>query len=207
MTNIEFTVPPHTESGVKRAIDNIGSAGPSWTAADRVAIATSARRASMGSNEGTQGQHEIPLGVAADIAARVATAAHEVDISDVDAFDQPEAFVELVGVAARTTAIDTFCRGIGRPTPALVATDEHPPTGRVHSGAKRRSAYVPTVGPAGATTALSAVPAEDAAQEDLHGALYLTYAEMGDLHIVKGLPRWQLELVAARTSLINRCFF
>ncbi|MDH3755915.1 MAG: hypothetical protein OEU32_18790 [Acidimicrobiia bacterium] len=204
MSDIEFSVSPDIEAGVARAVHNIGTVGASWTAAERIAIAASARRAFASSTDHVPSV--LPDGVAA-LAARTATAAHDVTVGDVNAFDQPEAFVELVGVVARTTAIDTFCRGIGRPAPALVATDEHPPTGRVHRGAKRRSAYVPTVGPAGATTALSAVPAEDAAQADLHGALYLTYAEMGDLHIVKGLPRWQLELVAARTSLINRCFF
>ena len=34
---------------------------------------------------------------------------------------------------------------------------------------------------AGATTALSAVDPERAAQEDLHGALYLSYVEMSDI--------------------------
>lgn len=204
MTGTEFTVPPHAEAGVTRAVRNIASVGTWWTAAERVAIAQAARRASAGSTDGVR--TVLPDAVAA-VAARVATEAHDVTIGDVDAFDEPAAFVEVVGVVARTTAIDTFCRGVGRSLPELVATDEHRPTGQVSRGAKRRSAYVATVGPAGPTTALSAVPGEDAAQADLHGALYLSYAEMADLRIVKGLPRWQLELVAARTSLINRCFF
>ena len=45
---------------------------------------------------------------------------------------------------------------------------------------------------AGATTALSAVDPGRAAQEDLHGALYLSYAEMSDIGFVRGLERWQL---------------
>ncbi len=204
MTGTELTVPPHTEAGVIRAVDNIGSVGTWWTAAERVAIAESARRAFTAS---TDGAHAVITEPVSAVAARVATEAHHVTVDDVGVFGEPAAFVEVVGVVARTTAIDTFCRGIGRPAPELVATDEHRPTGQVSRGAKRRSAYVATVGPAGPTTALSAVPGEDAAQADLHGALYLSYAEMADLRIVKGLPRWQLELVAARTSLINRCFF
>ena len=63
------------------------------------------------------------------------------------------------------------------------------------------------IGAAGATTALSSVAAEDAAQADLHGALYLHYAEMGDLTIVKDIPRWQMELAATTTSWINHCVY
>lgn len=43
---------------------------------------------------------------------------------------------------------------------------------------------------------------------DVHGALYLTIQEMGDLEIVRdGLERAQMELVAARTSMLNDCFY
>ena len=63
------------------------------------------------------------------------------------------------------------------------------------------------VGAAGATSALSAVTAEDRAQEQLHGALYLSYFEMGNFGIEKGLNRPQMELLAARTSLVNDCYF
>ena len=63
------------------------------------------------------------------------------------------------------------------------------------------------VGAAGATSALSGVSVEDRAQEQLHDALYLSYQEMGDLGIDKVLSRSQMELLAARTSLINDCFF
>jgi len=81
------------------------------------------------------------------------------------------------------------------------------PTRTVARRAKRRSAHVAMVGAAGATTALSSVPAENAAQADLHGALYLSYSEMGDFQIVKAIPRWQMELAAATTSWINHCVY
>ena len=50
-------------------------------------------------------------------------------------------------------------------------------------------------------------PAEIAAMFALHGVLYLSLEEMMDLEVVKGLTRAQMELLAARTSLLNDCFY
>lgn len=75
------------------------------------------------------------------------------------------------------------------------------------SGTSRSSAWgwVPTVGAIGPPSALSAVPAEAAAQEALHGVLYLSYADMADQRAERGLTRAQMELVAARVSWLNDC--
>ena len=103
--------------------------------------------------------------------------------------------------------MDTFARGIGFEAVSFPEPSSDAPDGNINERAKRRSAFVPTVGAARPTSALSLVPSENAAQADLHAGLYLSYSEMGDREIHKGLPRWQLELVAARTSLINDCQF
>jgi len=63
------------------------------------------------------------------------------------------------------------------------------------------------LGGASITQALSLVPAENAALEQLHGHLYLTFGEMSDPAVSKGLSRSQMELVAARTSAHNECFY
>jgi hypothetical protein len=63
------------------------------------------------------------------------------------------------------------------------------------------------VGGASITQALSLVDAESVAQEDMHGPLYLTYEGMAEFDYVAGLSRAQMELVAARTSAINECFY
>jgi hypothetical protein len=63
------------------------------------------------------------------------------------------------------------------------------------------------VGGSSIVQALSLVPAESAAQEDLHGALYLTYEAMAEPVHRSGLNRVQMELVAARTSAVNECFY
>ncbi len=54
---------------------------------------------------------------------------------------------------------------------------------------------------------MTAVPPEAEALGDLHTVLYLSMFEMGDLHIVKDLTRVQIEFIAARTSLLNDCFY
>ena len=118
-----------------------------------------------------------------------------------------EHFVEIVGVVSRGIAIDTYERGIGRPPRDLPTPLPGLPSGDIVAGARRRAGWVPTVGAIGPPTALNAVTSEAAAQEALHGALYLSYAEMGDIHAERGLTRAQMELVAARVSYLNDCLF
>ena len=81
------------------------------------------------------------------------------------------------------------------------------PTGDTDSRASPGPAWVPMVGGASIVGALSLVPREMAAQEELHGPLYLTYEEMADMGFRRGLDRRQLELVAGRTSAVNECFY
>ena len=118
-----------------------------------------------------------------------------------------ERYVEIVGVVGRVVAIDTYERGLARP-PRDAPTDRPgEPSRSVVATARRRAGWVPTVGAIGPPSALSAVAAEATAQEVLHGALYLSYADMVDLQAERGLTRAQMELVAARVSYLNDCLF
>jgi hypothetical protein len=63
------------------------------------------------------------------------------------------------------------------------------------------------VGGASITQALSLVPTANAELERLHGTLYLTFEEMSEVEPGKDLSRPQMELVAARTSAHNECFY
>jgi hypothetical protein len=144
-------------------------------------------------------------------AAAVAHDAASITAESVDGLESGglarERYVEVVGVVSRVAAIDTYERGLGRP-PRDVPTDRPgEPTRSVVAAARRRAGWVPTVGAIGPPSALSAVAAEAAAQEALHGALYLPYADMVDLHAERGLTRAQMELVAARVSYLNDCLF
>ena len=208
LTSSTYSIPSYMVEGVERARRHIVSSGARWSAAERADIARVARAAKAGGDRPTS---DLPEHVA-KMSEMLAANAHVIDQSAVDAFVSQvgrgaEAYVEMIGVVARIVAIDTFATGIDATLVDLTAVDDQPPSGITREAARKRSAFVPTVGPAGATTALSSIQSEDDAQEDLHGSLYLSYREMGDLFIEKGLPRWQLELIASRTSLINECFF
>ncbi|MBT8213011.1 MAG: hypothetical protein KJN71_07680 [Acidimicrobiia bacterium] len=118
------------------------------------------------------------------------------------------AYVEVTGIVSRLIAGDTYLRGVGADVHPLSEPVEGDPSGERMTEAGIDRGWVPTVGPAGAPNALSAVPAENVAQEDLHSALYLSYEGMADLDAtIDGLHRTQMELTAARTSFINDCFF
>lgn len=203
-----FPIPGRMLDGVNRARHHIASPGARWTGAQRNSIAAVARAANAGDELLASDLSPETSAIAATVAAEAHTVTADMIDNYVAAVDRDvESFVEIVGVVSRQTAIDTFTRGVGAADLAFAPAEPGSPTGQTSRAAKRRSAFVPTVGPAGATSSLSAVATEDLAQEDLHGTLYLSYAEMGDLRIEKGLPRWQLELIAARTSLINHCLF
>ncbi len=198
---------PAMLDGIRREWQRLGQAGTWWTGAERVAIAEVARKALAGADTTN---FMLPL---AATQAAAAVAANPVSISS-DMLNQFEAdglsasaYTEIVGVVARMVAIDTAVRGTGGNEEPLPTPSSGEPSQIVPAKAKKRSAWVPMVGAAGAVTALSGVAAEDEAQRDLHGALYLSYEEMGDMEIVKGLTRAQLELVASRTSLINQCVY
>ena len=119
----------------------------------------------------------------------------------------PGAYVELVGVVSRTTAVDTFHRALGAALPLFPDAVPGSPSGITDEAARPGPAWVPMVGGSSIVGALSAVPSEAAAQEDMHGPLYLTYEQMENLHFLRGLSRPQMELMAARASAINECFY
>ena len=63
------------------------------------------------------------------------------------------------------------------------------------------------VGPTSIIQALSLVPAESAAQREIHGPLYMSYEQMADYGFRRTLDRAQMELIAARVSAVNECFY
>lgn len=135
------------------------------------------------------------------------------------------AYVELVGVLTTVISIDDLHRGLGLGLEPLPAAEGGEPERRRPTGARDEGAWVPTV-PAGALDpadadiyggaphaanvirALSLVPPAVRQLEALHGAHYLSYAEMALLEVPeRALSRPQLEFVAARVSAINECFY
>jgi alkylhydroperoxidase family enzyme len=203
-------VHPDSSFAVLEAIDvvidrqwsTLGAPGLWMTGEERTEIVRIAR------------SRQAPVDADDPAAAAASLAAHRAATITADTVDELESrgvrrehYVEIVGVVSRVAAIETFDRGIGRPARPAPPPLPGVPSRHVVAAAKRRAGWVPTVDAISPPTALQAVPPEAAAQEALHGALYLSYPGMADLAAVRGLSRAQMELVAARVSYLNDCFF
>ena len=193
--------------GLNAEWTTLGEPGTWWTGAERVAIAAHARAARDGTPAPANDELPAP---ATEAATRLAASPHldaEWLAGLVADGLTPEAYVEIIGIVGRVSAVDSLMFGVGaQPQPFPVPADGEP--GRtIVDDAAMNGALAPTVGPPGAPNALSAVAAEVDSMFDLHGVLYLSLQEMADPGIDKGLTRAQMELIAARTSLLNDCFY
>jgi hypothetical protein len=198
---------PGLGEAIKPIWDRLGSTGARWSGTERVEMVAGARAARDGEHPNGSLPPEVFEAVAA-VAARPAS----IRRSTVERFvSGPELdhthYVELVGVVSRAVAIDTLFESLGLDRPELPDPGDDTPTGRIDERARPGRAWVPMVGGASITQVLSLTPAENAELEALHGPLYLTFEEMGDAGIDKSLSRPQMELVAARTSAHNACFY
>jgi len=192
---------------VGREWARLASAGTWWTGEERISIAAEARAAT---------RDAAPSGIlsaaATEAARRVAVEAATIRSVDVERWADRGldgyAYVELVGIVSRLMAIDVASFGLGldeRPLPDALAGE---PTRRKPDGAEVTTGWVPTVGPANAPACMTAVPPEVDAMFDVHGVLYLSLEQMGDLEIERnGIHRTQMELAAGRTSWLNECFY
>ncbi len=137
------------------------------------------------------------------------------------------AYVEMAGVIAGVTAVDTFHRGLGLALPALPEPLAGEASRVVPDGARKKFAWVRTVSPKEATGALAAdwfpggerryvphvhqalslVPSEAIGFRALCTATYLDATKMNDSETGRAITRPQIELVAARTAALNECFY
>lgn len=138
-------------------------------------------------------------------------------------------YVEVVGVVSRAVNVDIFARGIGLPVRALSAPREGEPSHIRPRTARNEGAWVATV-PGGVRgeeeakllygssdpqaapfiyRALSLVPIEAAGLMKLGRAQYLPIDSFMDLGFTyePTLSRPQYELIAARVSALNECFY
>ena len=196
---------PEIGAAFDREWERLAAPGTWWSGAERVAIAGTARAARLGEEPPSSDLPGPAAEAAALLGARPGRARREWVESTAAELGDP-AYVELLGVTARTAAVDAFHRALGFALPAFPEPLPGEPARASLPPLRRRAAWVP-MPPGSIAHALGLVPAEDAAQEDLHGPLYLTYDGMGDMTFSRGLDRAQMELVAARTSALNECFY
>lgn len=211
----------------------LGDRGTWWTGTERLAIALEARASrNCPACRGVPARAEARHTATADLPAAAVEMVHlvsdapwritrewseEIRVSLGDG-----AYVEAVGIAAIALNIDTFDRAANlphRPFPSAVAGA---PTLERPSRLSCRAGWVPMalsgeMDPdpfAGRWTpnvcrALSLVPEVNEALSRLIEAEYVPFDRVGDLAWSPPPPltRPQMELLAVRTSFLNRCFY
>lgn len=144
--------------------------------------------------------------------------------------------VELIGVVVSVVGLDTFSRALGEPTAALPDPRAGEPSRRRPVSAKPGEAWVAMIAAEDGSQAASQAATEGAADEvaglygtgmfvpnirralslvpdaartlgDFIGAHYMPVDEMLDIARGRAIDRRQMELVAARVSALNGCFY
>ena len=123
----------------------------------------------------------------------------------------PEAYVEMVGVVAQANAVDRFADALDLDRVELPLPSSSEPDRTSDVSLQVTSHWVPTAQIKGPNVlkALSAVPFENETLSILSSAQYV---RLGDLlsDLVSNqnsLSRLQVEVIAARTSKLNECFY
>lgn len=225
----------------ERAWVRLAEPGTWWTGAERLAIAAEsrlahhcalcrARKAAL-SPYTVEGAHEsggmLPP-PAVEATHRLTTDAGRLTrkwlAGVLDEGLSEERYVEIVGVVAVITALDTFDAALGLPRRALPAAVPGEPSRRRPSGATRDLAWVSTVAPEALAPgdvdpykvhgvknihrALSLVPQEVLNFFDLDVELYLKDHEIRDFtREYRALTHVQMELLAGRVSSLNGCYY
>jgi alkylhydroperoxidase family enzyme len=210
-----------------RAWAGLGQPGTHLTAAERVAAAAHTRAARTCalcidiagalSPMGHQGEHEGkpgPLSPAMiDVVHRLTMDAGRLSQSWQQALGlDPAVYVELLGVAVQTIGIDSFSRAAGLPLRSLPTPTEGEPTRTRPEDATDDAAWVPMRrlrGQPNIVRALSLVPDEQSALWTVVGVEYIDGRNLLDMAADPGraIDRAQIELIAARVSALNGCFY
>lgn len=199
---------PEIGDAFRREWARLAAPGTWWSGDDRIAIAAAFRAAQRA--DGVMGS-SLPESVLEAI-HRLAIAPGGIDRDFVESIVAAGlsvlAYVELIGITSRLSAVDAFHRTLGLPLEPLPEPEPGKPSrASPPAGARPGRGFVPMVGGTSIVGALSAVPAEMAAQEDIHGPIYLTHVQMSMADFARGLHRTQMELIAARVSAVNECFY
>jgi len=197
-------LPPVLDAALAHVWASVAEPGTSLTGDERVGLVAEARRARAGLSATSEA---VAVEVARRIAARPASVRREWVDRTVESGLGFARYVEIVGLVSRAVAADTVTDALGLDRAALPDPIGGEPTRETASDARPSAGWVPMVGATSITLALSLVPAENRALEEYHGAAYLTFSEMADPAIERGLTRPQMELVASRTSALNECFY
>ena len=226
---------------LQRAWDRLSLPGTWWTGRQRLEIVAEARhavscqfckdrKAALSPNmvQGTHDNQNNLTPAVVDCIHRIATDSGrltEVWYKELLKQEVSECeYVEIVSLVNMIIALDTFDRALGLPLQDLPEPVAGDPTRKRPRGAKKGTAWAPTVVPDDLTEddpdpyvqfhayniqlALGLVPQEVINFFDLDTTLYLTEDEIEELDVEKrAISRAQMELIASRGASINGCHY
>ncbi len=219
-----FPVPVREDmaTALRRSWADIGRPGTWWTGPERVAIAALARAERLQRTEPPwRRDHSQPLppplpGKAVEAARKIGADPTHLDrdwaegtIAELG--DAP--YVELASVVVTTVAVDAFCEAMGIEHEALPEPETGEPTRERPDGMGDIGAWVPVQvvdwNRANVARALSLVPEGVRTFFRMVVAMYAgtvtDFEKMVWDH--RPLARPQVELIAARVSALNQCFY
>ncbi len=216
-------VDPSILSAFEAVWDGLAVAGRWWTATERVAIVAATRRSlSLPLGEAAPGLAGLSDAVGSDglspltheVVRRLAVDAGRITrdwaSAAIERMGQGH-YVETVALVVQTVPIDLLCDLLGRPRQDLPVPGTGEPSRVVPDGLGQEGAFVPWAvdgwfGP-NVARALSFVPEDNSRRMAVVTSMYSGrhFEEMVWRH--RALSRPQVELVAARTSAVNECFY
>ena len=217
-------VPAHQLAAFADAWHWLGQPGTAWTGVEKLAIAEAARRATprplwdrrpatIDHLSTTPANGEVLSPLVVDTAERVAVEAAAIDRPWADAVIGAlgdTAYAALAAVIATVVPIDRACSLLGRPLEPLPTPVGGDPTGERAETLVDIGAYLPAAADfpgANVAKSLSVAPTANMARLRVVRALY-SGDRFGELRWDDGaLNRPQVELIAARTSALNECFY
>lgn len=221
-----WPIPERVRAAHRRSWERLAAPGFWWTGAERVAIAAECRRAAA--FEGGSGSDLLPKAAVHAVQKIVVDNANLSrewcdEVCAAEGMSDAR-YIELLGVVVHVFSIDELHRALGlllEPLPEPLAGE---PSRRRPTGARRVAGWLPITPPdaldpedadlygnapvaANVLTALSLVPANLPWLADLSHAHYASYVEMREMGKVREISRAQQELIAARVSVLNECFY
>lgn len=186
---------------------HLAGPGPTLTGDQRVGLMQSARDRSSKRLTESWG-HSTELGALADTLYHTPKDVDGTMVRAAADVDGDPMTVEVIAVVSILSSIDGTHRGLGidlEPVP-----DPRPgvPTEHIAEGLKRRRLHI-AAPPGPIPFTLDLLPSEGAAFQSLFGPQYMTGREMAldTFRRDPGLDRAQIEVVSARTSMHNECFY
>tara|TARA_Y100000741_G_scaffold151196_1_gene114109 strand:+ start:4049 stop:4723 length:675 start_codon:yes stop_codon:yes gene_type:complete len=219
--SLKTIVPDEVIQSFEIVWQNLGKPGAWWTGHQRIEIAQEVRNSSQPTlvervNDLSRYSHQETESLSPYVRAVVRKIAYESSTIDKSAYDSivevlgQDRYAELAAIITQVAPIFTLADILGYSREKLPTAHDGAPTKERPEDLVNDVAFLPTFSPNGlphVAVSLSLAQADNARRMLLVRSMYsgTNFGEMIWEH--RSLSRQQIELVAARTSAINECFY